>query len=272
MALVNIQETWSGDVYETHMVEGVLQEDASPARAWTVLMDSASDTSYDAATAASIPDIGDAHPDATDAVCASKSCRHIGPYLYEVTCNYEGLENPLTAPYERSTEAAETTEAIDKDVDGNAIRNPVGDPIVGLTKDFADIVMVITRNEGLDPTATEGAYTNTVNDAAWNGFDAGTCRMRSITHQRVIIPGSYYYRTTYRIQYRVDGWNVRTLCEGLRYFDAGGNIINATDYDGNPVTQPVKLAADGTLLGANPDVWLEFTIYPESNFTTLALL
>jgi len=278
MALVNVQEKWSGDDHGVETGDGVYTQIRTSRRSFTVLYDAVGDEPYDAVYAAGIPVLGDAHPKDSDMTAYRKYGNAIGPYLFEVIVEYAGRNSPLLEPYDRGWSWAYNNEPIDKDYNGDPIRNPIGDPIIGVTMDIGDPVYVVTRNEGTYPKSWAREYQNSVNDANFMGWPAGQGRMLEITAQRVVDKLVYYWRTTYKMQFRSDGWELRLLCEGMRYWtgylmpDGSKQLLAVRDSSGQIASQPQKLTATGTRLPEGAaDVWLEFEIYKPKNFSLLGL-
>ena len=278
MALVNVQETWSGQDHTVEIGDGVYSQIKTSARVFSVLYDATGDEPYDACYAAGIPLLHAAHPKEPDMQCFRKAGTALGPYLFEVRCDYAGRNSPLLDPYDRNWAWAYNTEPIERDWTGAPIRNPNTDPIVGITMDIGDPVYVVTRNEATYPKAWAREYQNSVNDAAFMGWDAGQCRLLEITATRIVDGLDYYWRCTYKLQFRSDGWALRLLAEGLRYWtgslmpDGSKQLMHVVDSGGQVATQPQKLTATGLLLpGGAPDVWGEFYLYKPMNYNLLGL-
>jgi len=275
--LVNVQEKWSGREGGVEQGDGVNAEIAYSRRYFTVLFDDPAASEQDAYDALGVPELGDAHPSNSSERCYHKFARRIAPTLWEVLCEYSGEGSPLTFPYERHWEQSLTQEAVDVDYNGDAILNPVGDLYVGLMREHGDPVYVVTRNELLEPLANMRLYQNAVNDAPFKGWAAGNVRMLSIIPARIVDGASYYWKVTYRMEMREDGWKLRVLCQGKQYWTGqspGGvkQIQKVTDYNGQALSRPMRLGATGLLLGPDDaDVWQEFEIYAPQDFDALAL-
>ena len=278
MALVNVQEKWSGADHSVETGDGVYTQLKTSRRTFTVLYDGVGDEPYDAVYATGVPLLHDGHPKEADMSVYRKSGAALGPYLFEVQVDYAGRNSPLLEPYDRAWSWAYNNEPIDRDYQGNAIRNPIGDPIIGLTMDVGDPVYIVTRNETVYPKSWARTYQNSVNDANYIGWDAGQCRMLEITSHRVVDKTDYYWRVTYKMQFRSDGWTLRYLAEGMRYWtgslmpDGSPQLLSGKDSAGQITSQPVKLQANGTLLpDGTPDVWLEAELYTPKNYNLLGL-
>lgn len=272
MALVNIQEKWSSVNGELAQDDrGILTTQAMASRGWTVLFDAAP-SGMDAVWATGLPAIGDSYPTYTYLKCKRRRAVPLGPLIYEVICEYEGQDSPLLAAYERSWEDATSDEPTDTDGNGDPLLMPSGERATGLTAEVTDPVYVITRNEASWPRSTMFAYQNRVNSDTWDtDWVANTARMLPIRAQRMPNGASYYYRVTYRIQCRADGWNHRYLAEGRTYLPSvGADPVPVKDKLG---VETALLAADGTLLpvGGTP-VWITRPKYQSVAFAALGLI
>jgi len=279
MALVNVQEKWSerNGSFEQTNVLGAQQGSAT--RVFTVLYDAGGTSrQLDAIDAAGIPNIGALHPDGyTWLTCRRKRAVPLGPLLFNVICEYWGKDSPLTEPAEKYWEDATSTEPTDRDGDGALLTNTVGHPVTGLSKSVSDPVYVFRQNEASYPAATMQAYWNRVNSDVFKTWGANQARMLPITAQRLDVGTIYYWPTTYRIQFRTDGWNHRYPNEGKFYRPtAGAPFISARDTAYGP---KVLLNADGTMLngngaedpGGDPSVWITRPVYPEIAFAPLGI-
>lgn len=276
MALVNVKRMWSKQMAELSQEQGIAAESTAYSEGYTVLFDAPA-TAHAARSATGIPSRGDAHPDNSAAKVIRKRAYPIGPHFFQVDVDYVGKDSPLLDPYEKAWRFNTSTEPVDADKDGAAFLNPLGDRYVGITKEFSDPVYVVTRNEASYDIATKAPYQNAVNSDTFLGMAAGTARMLSITGNRVVDGTDYYWRVTYEIQFRNDGWGKRVLCEGKRYWTGktiGGakQIVAAVDSNGQPVNTPVRLSATGTLLDpADDDVFQTFYPFDTIAFSGLSL-
>jgi len=277
MALVNVQERWSGingQIEQTN-IEGAQRGVAG--RAFTVLFDAVPKI-YDVTDADGIPDIGDEHPDADWIALRRKRAVPLGPLLYDVILDYAGQDSPLTAPTQFAWQEASSSELVDFDVDGDALVNGAGDRYY-VPRDTADPVAVITRNEAAYPYSTMYGYWNAVNsDTVCTNWTAGTVRLLPITCVRQDDGDTYYYVVTYRMQFRRDGWTARVANKGRRYRPAAGEDPISTK-EGLGVDFEALLNANGTLLNdigaetaaGNDTVWLTPEVYRSVAFAGLSI-
>jgi len=275
MALVNVKEQWSGVSGEVEQTDVLGGQRGATVRSFTVLYDSI-ESHLTAVDALGVPDIGDANPTWAWLYCRRKRAIPLGPYIFEVACEYWGEDSPLAKPAQKSWQEASSTDEVDEDPAGDPYVNSVGDLLTGITKETADPVYVYTRNEASYPTATMFAYWNTVNsDVVLGSWTAGTARMLPITATRTDNGFVFYYVVTYRVQFRSLGWNVRVPNKGKRFRAvAGGPLYRVRDYLG---MDTALLRANGTLLngtgatGAEAPVWLTPAKYESVAFAPLGI-
>ena len=288
MALVNVVEKWSDTNGSRSRINIANAKQSSAARGFTVLFDGTAGP-YDALMAAGVPSIGDLMPVWTGMACHRKRAVPLGPFLYEVVCEYWGKDSPLTEPDQLSWQEASADVPVDADADGDPLLNTVGDPLVGLTKEVADPVYVCTRNEATYPSSTMFAYWNAVNsDTILTDWVAETARMLPITASKQDDGVSYFWAVTYRIQLRADSWRERVPNKGKRYrVEADGAIAIVRDRLG---IEEALLRENGTLLNDNgtssvteggtsttsggsaePTVWLTPLLYPKVAFAPLGI-
>jgi len=275
MALVNVYEKWSGVSGEVEETDVLGSQRGSTVRAFTVLYDTI-ESHLTAVDATGIPNIGAQHNTWSWLYCRRKRAVPLGPFLFEVVCEYWGEDSPLAKPAKISWQEASSTDEVDEDPDGNPYVNTVGDPLTGIMRETADPVRVYTRNEASYPTATMFAYWNRVNsDTVLTSWVAGTARMLPITAERTDNGSVFYYVVTYRTQFRADGWNIRVPNKGRRFrATAGGPLLSVRDALG---METALLRENGTLLngtggtGTEPPHWLTPTRYKAVNFSALGI-
>lgn len=277
MALVNIQEKWTGEEASGEMGPRGTSTVGTSRRIWTVLFDGedASDSFAETARVATgIPRIGDESPWRDDQAVLTNRAVHIGPLLYDVTVEYGGENSPLLTPYIRSWESVHSVEAINLDITGDLIANAADDPITGVMKRFSDSVYVVTRNESHYNLTTAQLFRNSLNSHLFYNAAPGLVFMSDILGQRVTDNVEEYWKITYKMIFRTllsfgEAWAIRVLNEGPQYL-SGGVLTPVVNKKG---VRTAKLAADGTLLASGADdVFLEFDIYELRNFNDLNLL
>ncbi|MBX3435553.1 MAG: hypothetical protein KF847_19725 [Pirellulales bacterium] len=294
MAVVNVTQKWSlsstgrGPSGETFTA------------GYSVLLDgndSPDDAGRVARDAAGIPRYNDPAPHSTWVRVRGIEARPESTILFEVTVRYEQVQSqgqgqsddtsdPLSLPPEIEYGEDVITEPVDEDSAGVPILNSsheVYNP--PLTRDFSDLVILISRNVLFFDTVWWDARRNSVNagNVTIDGttYAPGTLRLRSVTAKRIKAGSLTYYALRMEILARVDGHKRRVLDAGYREWimsDVDGRPVyrNITDDDGNPVTAPVPLDGTGGALASQAPtsaayVWNEYDLYPTSNFSDLPL-
>ena len=224
--------------------------------AWQVLCE-IGDTANIAVEAAGIPVLGEIHPSGKPSYAKTFTPTPMGPTLWIVTVNYEGLPTAQSEEDNVSVEWSDTssTEPIDRDFDGFAITTENGEPVEGLTMDIADQTCVITRRFNAINTYTIAAYRHATNSDSFLGWPPGTARLVGFSAKSEFAYGSSIggWNVTARIQFRAglagatdaQAWYKRWRHEGY-YVKKGSIVVRATDSLGQEVAKPVLLKADGT--------------------------
>lgn len=194
-------------------------------------------------------------------------------------------EDPTTEPPQVRFGFVTEEKIFTQDADGNAILNAAGDPFnppVKLPVSYP--TLTITRNEPTFDAAIACLYKDATNADPIFGVDHGWAKLNNIQGERVWgseytnIDGSkgrYYYKVSYELAFNPDGWKTKVLNAGLRELvddGAGGFKLQAIRVNGQPVTEPYPLDANGKRLpqGADP-VWIEIPNFKEIPFQPLAL-
>lgn len=221
------------------------------------------------------------------AFCESVSAAEEGDSGVEwvVTCEYGPfdwtpfLEEAALWPI-RVSFGGERTERVDYfDNAGDPILNSAGDPFGDpVTVDDSRVVLTITRNEKVSTfsLAVPETFSDTINDAPWNGFAAKTCKMGVITTGEPTYDpnGKYYYYTvTYPVTIDRATWTKKILDQGFNeltgpYDDEVKPVMN----NGQPVSDPVPLDGAGHRLDVyGTPVALDFEVYDEADWSALAI-
>lgn len=239
--------------------------------------------------AAGVPQLGDYFVD-------SDGAYDHGAYVEAIEATEESTENGgyqwlvrvTFGPYDTSTFGSDPMlwplrvsfggEPVDKviwfDKTGAPIRNsatdPFGEPIV---IDDSRSTFVATRNElvsAFDMTLAN-EMSDVINDAAWNGFAAGTVKCGIITtsdEQYDPTNNVYYYTVKYPFSVKRDGWVKDVLDAGFAELDGGSPpkpkpILN----NGQPLSEPVPLDGSGHRLATTgTPVTLSFDVYDEADY------
>lgn len=238
-------------------------------------------TQEDAVVAATgIPRIGDQHSTGIASYVEKVNTEQISPIFWIVTVAYRGVMNDIAVDVEWTD--ATTTEPIDRDITGRAIMTVNGEPVEGLSMDVADQVVVITRKFTTIDTAGIAAYRRATNSDTYLGWPPGTARLIGFSAKNKFAYGGLQelWDVSARIQFRqpyanttaAQAWHKRWRHEGL-YVKVGGIIRRATDQQGQEVTKPVLLKADGTQ-ETNPDnaVFNHSQVYGSLPYSALGLI
>jgi hypothetical protein len=227
-----------------------------------------------------IPRIGDQHMTGINSYCERVDPQRVSPIFWVVTVSYRGLLNEDAVDVEWTD--SQTTEAIDRDVNGRAIVTANLEPVDGLSMDVADQVVVITRKFITINTAGIAMYRRSTNSDTFLGWPPGTARLVGFSAKNRFIYGGLQeeWNVTARIQFRepfagttpAQTWYKRWRHEGLNVLFAG-RIQRAIDAMGQEVTKPVLLKEDGTQ-ETNPDnaYFVHTQVYGSLPYSALGLI
>lgn len=213
-----------------------------------------------------IPGMWESHPyDPWIFVTDKKVSMYNGPFIWQVTCTYEYVENPLLQPYTAEWLFASSNEPIDRDRLGKPITNSADEPFdPPITEEAFDLVLRIQRNEATYNPLLAAHYKRAVNQDTFLWFPPQTVKCSLFEGVRQRVANLFFARVTYEFGIRVDtyveggqqaylGWRRRLLDQGLRT-KTDGQYALIRDADDNPVTSPVPLNGSGAPLadGADP--------------------
>jgi hypothetical protein len=139
--------------------------------------------------------------------------------------------------------------------------------------DIADPVLVISRNEFPIDWPLILSYRNAINLDTYLGAAVGTLRLYPILASRQFEQEwGYFYRVTYRIGYREDGWIAHRLDEGRHELNTDGELVEILDARGSPVTDPVRLNGSGKQLPVGAETqFLDYNLFKSKLFAPLNL-
>lgn len=258
-------------------------------RNFTIVSDTPSNEVEVRIGAAGLPRYNDPHPLLPFHRVNDITISQISPIFFESSVQYasprrrenvgEDVPN-YELPVEIDWSSSDTEEPVDEDYNGNPIVVPgTREPIEGLTRRVSDLVGTFKKNMLAFDPASIIYFKNTVNADTFLGFSPGIGMLTDLRATARIDDNVPYWEVTgqftFRVPYRTTAektWYKRVKCQGF-YELSGSTSVHATDGEGNRVTTPVLLAADGTRLadGADP-VWLEFQIYGTSAFTSIGFV
>jgi hypothetical protein len=233
---------------------------------------------------ASLPVIGEVHPDDAGAWCTTLQVDPSDPWKgWTVTAEYsterELAEDPTNDPaeitwgYEQFQKPAVTNYA------GQAILNSAGDPFdPPIMIDDSRPVVTISKNLASVPVWVF-TYQDAINLGSFTvdgiTVDAGLAKMQDIKIVRRQSRNGTSYRTvTFSIHLQKQGWSSKQLDAGFRQIGYGGgreNIRNSVD-DELPAA-PVPISAGAALNDPDPAtaVYRTDVVYEAKDFSALPL-
>jgi hypothetical protein len=237
-------------------------------RAFLVTTDNIEDGTVVAISAVGVPRYGEPHP--VDAACKVSSVdadpvKDSGVH-FEVVVEYVSgqlvgtVGNPLDRPPEISWGGSEATAPyfLDCSAEPKPVVNSAGEPFDNyLEREVGEMVITVTCNEATHDAADADTYSHTINSHPLKldttTFAAGTLKLSPIqatkVKERVEEDGSVmnvtYYRRTYTIKARHEGWNDKPIDVGLNErtgdLAKGFKLKPILDQTNQPVKRPWPL-------------------------------
>ncbi len=226
-----------------------------------------------------------------------KRSEALGPFLYSVSVFYKTAEvefqprdpfmglPPVERPQVVSFFPVVTSEAIDRDIDGNPIVNSADegfDPAI--VEDFYDLGVRINRNQSEFPDTIYAQFYNAVNAGVFFSYAAGQVKCVNISGTQARWGEEVYWQVIFEFHVRfaaIDGiqigWQRWIADQGFRIStgtdsDNKPTYEDITDDNGSPVAKPVFLDGNGQKLQANqPIVFRQFSTKRSLNFDDLEL-
>jgi len=284
VAVVQVTEKWSD-----RPAEGTWDSRRAQ-RTFEVLTDNPVDDFTVVGAATDVPAQTAQHPNDAPSRVVRKRIRALGPMLWEVVCEYEGLfpqagytvgqsDDPLDYPYEEEWDFIGGSEEVAEDKDGNPLLNAAKERFEGIKTDVWDQVLRITLNvatENWDPAlARQYAKYGATNSDTFRGASPGQVKCGPIRAKLTRYRGYTFYRVSCEFYFREDGWKRRVVEEGHRYWDPDAKNKQgdwAPFKDGQfPSARPHLIKhADGTKLDDNADPeYAEFELSPSLSFAAL---
>lgn len=170
------------------------------------------------------------------------------------------------------------------------LTNSAGDPFYPpITVEKYRPVVSIGCNASAINAYTLATYIGRVNSATVNfvtstgmtlNFAANSARIKGIATEPILEGAVKYWRLTYELEISTEmngntfvGWDLRIRDQGFRIRKANGDMVQALDGNGNPVTVPVDLNGNGGKNAANAAaVYRQFAsddVYKTIDFATL---
>lgn len=194
-------------------------------------------------------------------------------------CTEEQEDNPLEEPPKMRLGFETRNEEVWIDLNGKPSANSAGQPLDPFpSRQVSRAVVVITRNEAVDPTAKAIRYQDAVALDSVFGAAPGLAKMMSITGEvQYTDDCDPFFVVTYKIAFDRKGWRFRQVDHGyaVKELENGkptGELTVLTDDDGKPLNHPVLLDGKGQRLDDDDaPVAIEFQHYQELPFGPLNL-
>lgn len=219
-----------------------------------------------------------------------------GAMHWRVKVDYTYYDNPLAVPPKVSWRRVTTTEAVDRDVNGDPLLNSSKEPYdPPITEEYHDRVLRIEYNMASFNQAAYDQYIGSINSAAWVPasltvgetivtFPKYTVKCLGIDGDPARVGNILFSRVVAEFQIRDDGlddggtpaaypigWRRRLLDQGFREI-VDGQPKAILDAEGNPLTNPVRLDGSGAKLADTADpVWNIYTTKKLKDFGDLGL-
>lgn len=187
--------------------------------------------------------------------------------------------NPLNRSATRRWSTTQYKVPVEKDIEGNAVVNTAGDAYdPPPEKDSSHWSVTITKNVSSVPAFIID-YQDAINDDEIEigglTVPAKMAKIQAIEIGDLMEENNVsFYQFSYTVEFNKDTWVLSLLQQGLRQKNEidGTGRLPCVDEDGDPVTSPVLLDADGiqqtdpAKIGA---VFVDHDVYEEKDFTVL---
>ena len=284
----SVIESWENQQANSALEPNGQKGSSDVSRYFTAVAPGVGYSTVAALAAPGIPRPNDPHPFTPSLRVLTRSAQQTGPMYFTVTIGYQGqtadpddpAQNPLLIPPVITFGAITQEVEVDEDINGDPIETINGEPIVGVTRPFTDLVITVQRNLPSFNPASISTYMNKVNSATWYGLPAGTVRITDIQAQTVTSDVVPYWNVSVSFQVRrgqgpvtdAKAWCHRTAHQGYIINDGGTKRIATTD-DNQTVQQPVMLSlTTGAQLPAGTGAFIEFEVLESIDFNALNLL
>jgi len=254
MTIVAVSQMWSqnGGTVTTPKADATDQQYAIT-EAYQVVC-TVDTTFFEVKEATGVPQNGDQHSSGRAIFVTTVNPVQLSPILWQVTVGYEG-ESPDPDSVEIEWSDVTSTEAIDRDYNGDAILTFNGEQVDGLTMEISDQVAVITKKFLTIDLPSIAAYRHATNSDTFLGWPPGTARLVgfSARNRYKYSQPQEQWTVTARLHFRkglagatdAQAWYKRWRHEGF-YVKSGSIIVRALDDNSQETVKPVLLKADGT--------------------------
>jgi hypothetical protein len=292
----DVKESWENQGVTTTTAADGKSGSSGLSRFFSLVAPGVGYTTVQALSAAGLPLMNDPHPQNSSLRVRNRDVSQDGPISFSATISYEAQindpndpsQNPLLRPAVIRFSAVTQEVEIDEDINGDPIETVNGEPIVGVTRPFTDLVVTVQRNLPTFNPLSISTYMNKINSATWYGLPAGTVRITDIQAGNVFSEDFEYWDVSISFQIRrgfgsvtdAKAWWHRTAHQGYIIDDGAGvraiaKADAADDFtaNGETVAQPVMLdLTTGERLAAGTGAYIEFQVLDEIDFNGLNLL
>lgn len=188
---------------------------------------------------------------------------------FEFTTPEDGAagSNPFDQPPDYEWLFNQHEETIEQDIFGKPIRNTAGDEFDEIhVREDSQPVLQLTRYEPATDLFRYWDIRDCINRSPYL-----FAPRRAVKFQPPRAVSQYspqwglYYEKRYQLKFAAKDWNLTLLNAGLNEL-IDGKLRRMKDKDGADVTEPYSLDRLGKrLIAGQPEVWLEFVRYPETN-------
>jgi hypothetical protein len=285
----SVQEDWNNQQTGIAIEKDGVKGTSDVTRMFNLTPNFSGATTLDALAAAGIPLRNSPHPQNPVLRARRFNASQIGPQYFQVAVGYEApttdpndpAQDPLAQRGVISFTSVTQEVEIDEDVNGDPIETVNGEPLVGVTRPFTDLVITVSRNLPSFNPVSISTYMNKVNSQTWYGLPAGTVRIMDVQAQNQFSEDFEFWAVTISFQVRrgygsvtdAKAWWHRTAHQGYIVDDGSGDLVYATTDDGVTVAQPVMISkATGEQLAAGTGEYIEFQVLETIDFNQLNLL
>ena len=211
------------------------------------------------------------------------------PHHYIVTVEYssapldkedkdkEDNPDPTTRPAVIKWNTVLYREAVEKDVDGDAILNSAGDYFdPPIERDRSNWTCNVRKNLANPPTWLLDYNNCPINSSSFTvdgvSVQARKARLSMIDIGEKQIENDVNFRTvTITLEFKKEGWQASILDQGLKEVDGGE--LKPIMIDGKSITSPQLLSGGVHIDAPSPDnaEFLDYDIYDEKDFSVLPL-
>jgi len=281
MTIASFKEQWSAG----RLSRGKFEATAS--RLWQITLTSATGVGVasgllEVLTHSGLPAIGEGFLGSSGLRCTRLTPMPLeeSKIIYNVRADYAQTIDPENPTEQDPTNyndkitysTANSTVAIENDIDGKALLNTANDPIVGLTKEHNDVLISVQRNIDDGAIAHIKLYEGMLNLGAWNSLASNTVRCTNINSRKVVDAARTYYDITYQFEYRASGHHIRVLSEGYNQVVSGKkDRINVGSGANRGPSGAFLLTSSGLYSSGTTGYFKSFRIYPQVSYAALGI-